>query len=152
LILELESELFSDEPERSILIKSLLIQFFILLYRISGRIENKDTNSRYLDYFRRFQKAIKSSDYNKSIPQYASELNITLAHLNRICKSIAGKSAIEIVHNHVNAEAQKYLIHTTYSISEIAYLLKFEYPNYFARFFRKYNGVSPQEYRTRDRR
>jgi AraC family transcriptional activator of pobA len=151
LIKELENELFSDEPERSILIKSLLTQYFIQLYRICDKNENKDVNNRYLGYFRKFQKAIKSSDYTKTIPQYASELNITLAHLNRICKSIVGKSAIEIVHQHINTEAQKYLIHTSYSVSEIAYQLNFEYPNYFSRFFKKYNGVSPQEYRMHDR-
>ena len=49
----------------------------------------------------------------------------------------------ELVHQHLIQEAQKYLLHTSYSISEIAYLLEFEYPNYFAKLFKKHIGLSP---------
>ena len=68
-------------------------------------------------------------------------------HLNRICQAIAGKSASQLVQEHVLDEARKYLTYTTYSVSEIAYLLHFEYPNYFAKFFRKHTGLSPTEFR-----
>ena len=44
-------------------------------------------------------------------------------------------------------EATIFLQYTTYSVSEIAYLLHFEYPNYFARFFRNHTGFSPTEFR-----
>ena len=50
---------------------------------------------------------------------------------------------------HLLDEARKYLTYTSYSVSEIAYLLKFEYPNYFARFFKKHTGLSPTEFRER---
>lgn len=105
-----------------------------------------------LSYFRKFQQSIRASEYTKSIPEFAEELHITPVHLNRICKAVAGKSAIELVHQNIIAEAQKYLLHTSYSISEIAYLLKFEYPNYFAKLFKKYTGFSPNEYRKKDRK
>ncbi|RYF69406.1 MAG: AraC family transcriptional regulator [Cytophagaceae bacterium] len=82
-----------------------------------------------------------------SIVQLADELAITPVHLNRICQAIAGKSASQLVQEHVLSEACKYLIYFSYSLSEIAYLLHFEYPNYFARFFRKHTGLSPTEFR-----
>ena len=95
---------------------------------------------------------IKNSEYPKSIPDFADELNITPVHLNRICNAVAGKSAIELVHQNLIIEAQKYLLHTSYSVSEIAYLLKFEYPNYFAKLFKKHTGLSPLEFRRQDRK
>jgi len=52
-----------------------------------------------------------------------------------------------MVQEHLIQQAQKYLIHTTYTVSEISYLLKFEYPNYFAKLFRKHTGVAPKTYR-----
>ncbi|MFX5756507.1 helix-turn-helix domain-containing protein, partial [Acinetobacter baumannii] len=70
-------------------------------------------------------------------------------HLNRICNEVRGKSALSIIQEHLIEQAKTYLLHTSYSVSEIAYLLNFEYPNYFARLFKKLNGVSPREFRNK---
>jgi AraC family transcriptional regulator, transcriptional activator of pobA len=153
VIKEIEKELFTEQVERSVMLKSYLINFFVRLYRMSqegGEDIKKDGLS--LTYFRKFQQSIRRSEYPKSIPEFAIELNISPVHLNRICRTIAGKSAIELVHQNIISEAQKYLLHTSYSVSEIAYLLKFEYPNYFSKLFKKYVGISPNEYRSQDRK
>jgi len=104
-----------------------------------------------MSHFRKFQKNIKTASFPKSIPQFAAELAITPVHLNRICRAVAGKPAIQLVQEHLVSEGKKYLTHTSYSVSEIAYQLNFEYPNYFARLFKKYTGVSPGEYRAKER-
>jgi AraC family transcriptional regulator, transcriptional activator of pobA len=150
---EIEKELFTEQSERGVMLKAHLINFFVRLYRMSqeeGEDPKKDGFS--LTYFRKFQRNIRQSEYPKSIPEFADELNISPVHLNRICRTIAGKSAIELVHQNIIIEAQKYLLHTSYSVSEIAYLLKFEYPNYFSKLFKKYVGMSPNEYRIQDRK
>lgn len=152
LIKVLEKELFGEASERSAMLRAYLINFFVSLYRMSQEGEEIKKDSLSLTYFRKFQQSIRNSEYPKSIPDFAEELNITPVHLNRICKTVAGKSAIELVHQNVITEAQKYLLHTSYSVSEIAYLLKFEYPNYFAKLFKKYVGMSPKEFRVLDRK
>ncbi len=73
----------------------------------------------------------------------AFELGITPVHLNRICNLATGKSAGQLMDEHLLDEAKKYLKYTSYSVSQVAYLLKFEYPNYFARFFKKHTSISP---------
>jgi AraC family transcriptional activator of pobA len=143
----IDIELFGDRQERFVMLKTYLTQLFIQVHRLSNSDDSGSGNSLAANYFRKFQQGIKSSENSKSIPEYAGELNITPVHLNRICKSISGKSAIEIVHQNIISDAQKYLIHTSYSISEIAYKLNFEYPNYFSKLFRKCVGLSPKEYR-----
>ncbi len=152
LIKVLERELFNEAIERTTMLKAYLINFFVRLYRLSQEGEEIQKDSLSLTYFRKFQQSIKNSEYPKSIPAFAEELSITPVHLNRICRTVAGKSAIELVNQNVIGEAQKYLLHTSYSVSEIAYLLKFEYPNYFSKLFRKYVGMSPNEYRSQDRK
>jgi AraC family transcriptional activator of pobA len=152
ILVNIESELFRENPERFLMLRSYLTQFFIHLHRLTKQVEAQKGDSLMMTHFRKFQHNIKHSEYPKSIPDFANELNITPVHLNRICKAVAGKSAIELVHQNLINEAQKYLLHTSYSISEIAFLLKFEYPNYFAKLFKKYVGASPNEFRLQDRK
>ncbi len=153
LIKKIDLELFSDNQERKIMLKAYITQLFISLYRLSSQNTSPvNTSSINMSYFRKFIQSIKSSNFRKSIPEYADELHITSVHLNRICKSVSGKSAIDLVHQNIISEAQKYLLHTSYSVSEIAYILEFEYPNYFAKFFKKYVGKSPNDFRKEDRK
>jgi AraC family transcriptional activator of pobA len=149
LIKALESELFSEQSERDLMLRTYLTQFFVKLHRMAKHDELAKSDSRTLAYFRHFQKLIRDWPATKSIADFAAELNITAVHLTRICRTVSGKSPLELVHQNLIGEAQKYLLHTSYSVSEISYLLKFEYPNYFARFFKKRVGVVPNEYRRR---
>jgi len=44
-------------------------------------------------------------------------------------------------------EAKNILLNPHKSISEVAYELGFEYPQYFSRLFKKKEGISPSEFR-----
>ena len=150
LIAPIDDELFGDQPERQTMLHLNLQRLFIVVYRLWRQNETRrgTPNSRSIQYFRRFQQLVRQTDTEKTVAQLASELAITPVHLNRICQTIAGKSASQLVQEHVLNEARKYLTYTSYSVSEIAYLLHFEYPNYFAKFFRKHTGLSPTEFRS----
>lgn len=154
LLNQTEKELFSNRAGKDLMLKAYFINIFVLLYRVLEIQEmsmKPDADPKALKYFRAFQKNVAKSEFPKSVPRFAEELHISTVHLNRICKSVTGKAASLIIQEYIVKQAQNYLNHTSYSISEIAYLLKFEYPNYFARFFRKHTGVSPKEYREKYR-
>jgi AraC-like DNA-binding protein len=44
-------------------------------------------------------------------------------------------------------KAKSLLVNPDYSINEIAYMLGFEYPQSFSKFFKKKTGISPTIYR-----
>ena len=148
LVEELHEE-FSTRLEKQKMLTAMLQQLFLVLYRLwrqhSAVVQEPDNLS--LSYFRKLQKRMSESGSKYSIDQYASGLGITPVHLNRICNSVAGKSAHHLLRDHLVDEAKKHLRYTSYTVSEIAYLLNFEYPNYFARFFKKATGFSPSEFR-----
>lgn len=149
LIGQLDEELFNDRLEKQLMLQLYLNQLFIVLHRLLKSTEEAQTQqgNLTLKYFSAFQRSIKKLEFTKSIPDYAQELGISTVHLNRVCQSVAGKSALQVVQEQQVKEAQKYLKYTSYTVSEIAYLLNFEYPNYFARLFKKHTGLSPTEFR-----
>jgi len=150
LLYELHDEIREELPEKGLILQSQLSLLLSKLFRLSIEKSNNfvDAGSSYSRYFNLYLRSIKKS-YTpmKSIMHYARELNITTVHLNRICQATVGKSALQVVDEFLFLEAEKYLKHTEYSISEVAYRLNFEDPAYFSRFFSKYAGVSPKVFR-----
>lgn len=149
LIAQIDEEFLGDQPEKRTMLHLSLQRLFIILYRLWQQNETIQNSPNNLPqhYFRQFKQRVRQVGTTHTITQYADDLAITPVHLNRICRAVSGKSASQFVQVHILDEACKYLTYTTYSVSEIAYLLHFEYPNYFARFFRKHMGVSPTQFR-----
>lgn len=83
----------------------------------------------------------------KSAKDYSDLMAIHANYLNRTIKEITGKSTTIIIAERIAAEALTLLRHTDWSIAEIAYILGFEYPNYFSSFFKKMTGHIPKYYR-----
>jgi len=57
-----------------------------------------------------------------------------------------GKTAIDQINLYLIEEAKNLLLAPNASISETAYKLGFEYPQYFSRLFKKKVGLSPKSY------
>ena len=150
LIDTIREELFDGLPERGIMLQSLFTTFLTYIFRLSY-LQNEQgivQNNRSLSLFNAFLKRVKEvRKPQRTITEYAGELTISPVHLNRICRAVAQKSAVQVVQSYFVAEAQKYLTHTSFSISEVAYALNFEDPAYFSRLFRKHTGLSPKEFR-----
>lgn len=129
----------------------LLFQLFLLnLYRLRTADEEETVKSddRILNHFTRFKKLIKQHGHEgKTIKFYAQEMRLTPVHLNRICKTVAQKTALQLIHEQLIIESRKYLSGTTNSIAEIAYFLGFKDPAHFSKFFKKKVGVSPGVFR-----
>ncbi len=143
-------ELNEESTEKRSFINALFQPLFLALFRLS-QMQKKgktETDNRTLKYFQVFQKSIKQGfSETKTITEYAKEIGITTMHLNRVCKSVLNKSPIQIIHEQLIVEAKKYLLNTSYSISEISYFLNFNDPAYFTRLFKKNVGVSPSDFR-----
>jgi len=83
----------------------------------------------------------------KKVADYALELGVSQNHLNDTIKAITGRSAGQLIRNQLIKLATMCLMHSTKSISEIAYALGFEDPSYFARYYKKQTGHAPSEFR-----
>ena len=81
------------------------------------------------------------------IENIADGLKVSARYLSDILKSETGKSAIEHIHLYLLDEAKNLLMQPDKTVSEVAYQLGFDYPQYFSRLFKKKTGLSPKEYR-----
>ncbi len=77
----------------------------------------------------------------------ADKLNLSPNYLSDLMKKETGKNAQEHIHFHLIERAKNQLLSSSGSISEIAYNLGFEYPQYFSKMFKKKTGMTPAEYR-----
>jgi AraC-like DNA-binding protein len=82
-----------------------------------------------------------------SVAFFARKANLSPNYFGDLIKHFTGESPIDHIHNFVLQKAKDKLKNTTLSVSEISYSLGFDYPNYFARFFRKKTGLSPRVFR-----
>jgi len=83
----------------------------------------------------------------KSPSFYADKMNITLKHLNRICKDILNQTVTELISKRVMLEAKRNLINPALSINQVADALGFDNYSYFTKLFKKQTGKTPKEFR-----
>lgn len=86
-----------------------------------------------------------------SIEQIAEEMSVSQRYLSDTLKKETGKTTTEHLQLYLIDEAKNILLKPNKSISEVAYELGFEYPQYFSRLFKKKEGLSPSEYREKYR-
>jgi len=97
--------------------------------------------------FTQFQKLIEQHYLNRlPIIEYARQLAISERKLNQICKELSGGTARELINERMLLEAKRLLMHTSLTISEIAYELNFHDPSHFVKFFKKQANLTPGEF------
>ena len=78
---------------------------------------------------------------------YANHLALTANHLNGICRRLVNKTASGLIHERVVAEAKRHFTHSAQSVAQVAEALGFGDASYFARYFKKYVGQTPEAFR-----
>lgn len=83
----------------------------------------------------------------KKPKDFASQLSITINHLNKNVQKYFKKSTSEVINERIMQEAKILLKYTTWSVSEIAYLLGYETPSRFTYTFNKNFEITPSNFR-----
>jgi AraC-like DNA-binding protein len=82
---------------------------------------------------------------------YAGKLNVTSRQLNELCKNSLGKTTNEVIQERLLLEAQRLLVHSELTSSQIAAELGYFDIPYFFRFFKKHTGQTPEQFRSEAR-
>ncbi|MDF2959414.1 MAG: hypothetical protein K0S39_1149 [Paenibacillus sp.] len=85
---------------------------------------------------------------NLLISDIASHLHINSSYLSRIFKAQTGKSPMEYLTQHRLQKGKDLLRQHHYSLQEISSMIGYNDTHSFIRFFKKYEGITPGEYRS----
>ena len=145
----IHKEYTADSALRELALETLLIDMAICLARTTngepGLTINAARGNRHL---RRFLELVEQHHKSKwPVARYAATLGISAPHLNAICKNSDGRSAKKIIHERLLLAARRGLAYTDINVAGIAHSLGFADASYFARFFRRFEGVTPSAFR-----
>jgi AraC family transcriptional regulator, transcriptional activator of pobA len=93
--------------------------------------------------------AFVEDNYRKhlKVKNYSECLNISTKRLTEVCNSVSGLSAKKIIQERVILEAKRYLYHSELSVKEIGYLIGFDDPAHFSKYFHKATSMYPLAFR-----
>jgi AraC-like DNA-binding protein/mannose-6-phosphate isomerase-like protein (cupin superfamily) len=131
-------------------IKANLDIFFIEFVRQSPNPSGPSTNvnpytqERLEEFLEHLETHITNF---KQVSQYTDLMSLSPYQLNEITKATMGKTASELINEHIILEAKRNLLATPNQIKDIADQLGYEDVSYFIRFFKKQTGYSPEAFR-----
>ncbi|MCJ8154667.1 helix-turn-helix transcriptional regulator [Chryseobacterium sp. SSA4.19] len=150
LFLKIQDEYLTQKFMKNGLILSLISQIFIHSARMFSRDLDPLAASAglsYIKHYQDFEDCVEMHFKNeRSVSFYASAMNISSKHLNRITQAVVQKTATEVITERVILEAKRMLIYLDESLVEIAFRLGYEEYSYFVRVFRNISGMTPTQF------
>ena len=128
------------------LIRIYLEELFILLYRNlqtqeTIMIPSSELTAKIISF-------LNSNIYNKiTIEEICSFTNFRRSQISKIFKNDTGESIMDYYRSIKLKTAKGLLKNTQYTVTEMAGILGYDTPQYFAKCFKTKYGVSPTEYR-----
>lgn len=148
-IQEIEREFASDAALKNELI---CLQLKVLMLKYIRKTENIGyvhfkTNFKH-SYVEQFKTLVdRNFKEMKRTSAYASQLGISANYLNALIKEKLEISAETFIQQRVTLEAQRLLLNTSLSVSEISFELGFTDKSHFGKYFKKITDESPNSYR-----
>ncbi len=82
-----------------------------------------------------------------TVKEYAAHLNVSTKTLTNCVYESSHSTPLALINDRIVLEAKRQLLHSSLKVKEIAFQLGFEDPSYFVKFFKRYVGCLPAEFR-----
>ena len=143
---ELKEEVDKNQSD---ILRNLLHNLLLLAERVkrkSGFQEIK--KGADLDYTILFKDLLNENFSKlKTVSSYAKLIQVSEKRLTQATTKVLGKTPKEMMDEKVMLEAKRLLTYTNKSIREIGYILGFDEPTNFTKYFRKHSTKTPVEFR-----
>ncbi len=154
-VLKIETELQENIDSHS---QNLIVSNIELLLNYCSRyygrqfITRKNSNSNAVLQVESLLRNYFNSDKIKelglpTVKYLADHVHLSPSYLSDLLKKETGRNAQDHIHYYLIEEAKNILLNSNSSVSEVAYSLGFEYPQYFSKLFKQKTGFTPINYR-----
>jgi AraC-like DNA-binding protein len=111
-------------------------------------LENTATSPQQI-LANRFMELVRENfKHERQMSFYAEKLCLTPKYLSLKIREITGKSAADWIDDFVMIEAKALLKSTNMTVMQISDKLNFPSQSFFGKYFKRYEGMSPKEYRS----
>lgn len=148
----LESQSLEAGSEHAVESYLTLLSVWIERNQISNDWQGQQTADRAAEIATRFADRLEKEMANThAVGDYAQQLGISPAHLSRVSVALFGKPASSFIQARLVLQGQLLLADTNHTITDIAKGLGFGSAAYFTRLFKAHSGLSPREFRLREK-
>lgn len=142
----------TENPYQLELVKNAVARFYlewdtIILDCLKNIRQERDDNRRTAIFFRFISLLTANYRSRHGVTFYAEQLNITPQYLSSIVKKETSHSVAELASIMLYRQSRNMLRHTDLSIKLVAEDLNFADQASFCKFFRRYAGMSPSDFR-----
>jgi len=125
-----------------------LFQSFILSLRGQVQGNRQELKSRDYDHFKNFRRLVEDRYMEtRNVEDYGQMMNLSTKTINQVTRRITGLSAKQFIIERVVLEIKRYLSQDHLLNYEIAEVLGFYEAANMTKFFKRYSGLSPKEFR-----
>lgn len=152
LMVQIREEMEKKQKHYELMVRMKLAELLVVLSRYRAKEAFYQESQKVQTV--KHQKVHEVADYllshpetEESLEELAARFYISKSYLSRIFKEVTSFTVNEYININRVKKAQSLLIHSEYSVTEIAGMLGFESITYFERVFRKYADSAPLKYR-----
>lgn len=139
-----------DEPYRTLQIRTAVLKLMNCLCKGYSKPEIAANNDHRSFYIKKALSYINASiEKNFSLEEVADFVGVSHCYLSREFHKYTGYTFVAYVNRERCKRAQQLLMNENLSISEISEMCGFDNRSYFAKSFKKYIGMLPNEYRSK---
>ena len=140
-----EEDLSIKDQLQGEMLRSLLKRLLILSTRmVKKEVLQPDITNAQLDTIRQYNLLVEKHFREKhQVRDYADLLYKSPKTLSNLFHKYGGKTPLAIIHERILLEARRLLLYSDKTMEEIAFLLGYQDPGHFSKFFKKHEGLSP---------
>ncbi len=141
-----------DKHSRELIVSNIeLLLNYCLRFYDRQFITREEINHSVVQKFEQLLKEyIQTSAEKNGLPTvayFADKCNLSTGYFGELVKTETGRTAKDFISSRILSAAKEYLSSDLMTVTQISTRLGFEYPQHFVRFFKRYTGMTPSDFK-----